>query len=143
MDIDDYKVDCTKSVPKEEKLYTIAKIRKEPLSINISNYSIDRRFATELLVNRNNFDTGYSYDDMHVNVPSTFRELPGKIAILHGLTHEGNEIYKGKGGQNVANCIMAIAMKKVHPVKTWMRSTLDEILMMGDSLYANVKSDIK
>jgi len=141
MDIDDYKVNCTKSVPKEEKLYTIAKIRKEPLSINISNYSIDRRFATELLVNRNNFDTGYSYDDMHVNVPSTFRELPDKIAILHGLTHEGNEIYKGKGGQNVANCIMAIAMKEVHPVKTWMRSTLDEILMMGDSLYANIKSD--
>ncbi|KYN39158.1 hypothetical protein ALC56_06584 [Trachymyrmex septentrionalis] len=141
IDIDDHEVDCTKPVPKEEKLHKLARIRKEPLSINISNYSIDRYFATELLVNRNNFDTGYSYDDMRVNVPSTFTELPGKIAILHGLTHEGEEIYKGKGGQNVANCIMAIAMKKVHPVKIWERSTLDEILMMGDSLYAKVKSD--
>lgn len=134
-------MDCTKPVPKEEKMHILARIRKEPLSITISNYSIDRRFATELLVNRNNFDTGYSYDDMHVNVPSTFRELPGKIAILHGLTHEGSEIYKGKGEQNVANCIMAIAMKKMHPVKTWVRSKLDEILMLGDSLYANVISN--
>ncbi|XP_011687489.1 PREDICTED: uncharacterized protein LOC105449804 [Wasmannia auropunctata] len=139
VDVDDHKMDCTKPMPKKEKLYTLARIRKEPLSINISNYSIDRHFATDLLVNRNDFDTGYSYDNMRVNVPSTFRELPGKIAILHGLTHEDNEIYKGKGGQNVANCVMAIAMKKVHPVKTWMRSTLDEILMMGDTLYANVK----
>lgn len=122
-------------------MHTLARIRKEPLSITISNYSIDRRFATELLVNRNDFDTGYSYDDMRVNVPSTFRELPGKIAILHGLTHEGNEMYKGKGGQNVANCVMAIAMNKIHPVKTWTRSKLDEILILGDSLYANVKSD--
>ncbi|XP_077274675.1 uncharacterized protein LOC143904162 [Temnothorax americanus] len=141
VDVDDHKVDCTKPVPRDEKLHTLARIRKEPLSITISNYSIDRRFATELPVNRNDFDTGYSYDDMRVNVPSTFRELPGKIAIIHGLTHEGNELYKGKGGQNVANCAMAIAMNKVHPVKTWTRSKLDEILMLGDSLYANVKSD--
>ena len=140
IDIDDHKVDCTKPVQKE-KVHKLARIRKEPLSIKISNYSIDRYFATELLVNRNNFDTGYSYDDMRVNVPSTFTELPDKIAILHGLTHEDEEIYKGKGGQNVANCVMAIAMKKVHPVKTWVRSTLDEILMMGDLLYAKVKSD--
>lgn len=141
MDVDDHKVDCTKPVPKEEKLHTLARVRKEPLSITISNYSIDRRFATELLVNRNNFDTGYSYDDMRVNVPSTFRELPDKIAILHGLTHEDNETYKGRGAQNVANCVMAIGMKKVHPVKTWVRSKLDEILTLGDSLYAKVKSD--
>ncbi|XP_018370177.1 PREDICTED: uncharacterized protein LOC108765829, partial [Trachymyrmex cornetzi] len=72
---------------------------------------------------------------------STFTELPGKIAILHGLTHKDEEIYKGKGAQNVANCVMNIAMKKVHSVKTWLRSTLDEILMMGDSLYAKVKSE--
>lgn len=141
MDVEDHKIDCTKPVPREEKSHTLARIRKEPLPITISNYSIDRRFATEFLVNRNEFDTGYSYNDMRVNVPSTFRELPGKIAILHGLTHEGNEMYKGKGEQNVANCAMAIAMNKIHPVKTWTRSRLDEILMLGDLLYVNVKSD--
>lgn len=141
MDVDDHKIDCTKPVPREEKFHTLARIRKEPLSITISNYSIDRRFATELLVNRNEFDTGYSYNDMRVNVPSTFRELPDKMAILHGLTHEGSEMYKGKGEQNVANCVMAIAINKVDPVKTWTRSKLDEILMLGDSLYVDVKSD--
>ncbi|XP_011875943.1 PREDICTED: uncharacterized protein LOC105566493 [Vollenhovia emeryi] len=141
MDVDDYKVNHTKPMSKKEKLDTLARIRKEPLTITISNYSIDRYFATEPLVNRNNFDTGYLYDDMRVNVPSTFRELPGKVAILHGQTHEGHEMFKGKGGQNVANCMMAIAMNKVHPAQTWTRSKLDEILMLGDSLYANIKSD--
>lgn len=141
-DVDEHKVDCTKPVPKDEKLRAaLAKIHKEPLSITISNYSIDRRFATEPLVNRNNFDTGYTYDDMHVNVPSTFKELPNKIAILHGLTHEGSDVYKGKGGQNVANCAMAIAVNKIHPVKTWLRPKLDEILALGDALYAQVKSE--
>lgn len=138
---DEHKTDCTKPIPKDDKSRTPARIRREPLSIVISNYSIDRRFATEPLVSRNDFDTGYSYDDMRVNVPSTFRELRGKMAILHGFTHEGSEIYKGKGDQNVANCVVAIAMKKVHPVKTWIRSKLDEILKLGDSLYTNVKSD--
>lgn len=137
----EHKRDCTKPVPKDDKSRVPARIRKEPLSIVISNYSIDRRFAAEPLVSRNNFDTGYSYDDLRVNVPSTFKELPGKIAILHGSTHEGSEIYKGQGGQNVANCVAAIAMKKVHPVKTWMSSKLDEILTLGDSLYASVKLD--
>jgi len=142
VDIDEHKVDCTKAVPKDDKRQLLtAKIRKEPLSISISNYSIDRRFATEPLVNRNDFhETGYSYDDMRVNVPSTFTELPGKIGILHGLTHEGSEMYKGKGAQNVANCIVAITMKEIHPVKTWKSSKLDEILTLGDTLYATVKS---
>ncbi|XP_029663170.1 uncharacterized protein LOC115235483 [Formica exsecta] len=138
---DEHKTDCTKPIPKDDKSRTPARIRREPLSIAISNYSIDRRFATEPLVSRNDFDTGYSYDDMRVNVPSTFKELRGKMAILHGFTHEGSEIYKGKGDQNVANCVVAIAMKKVHPVKTWMRSKLDEILKLGDSLYASIKFD--
>lgn len=143
VDVDEHKLDCTKPVPKHETLRAsaIARIRKEPLSIAISNYSIDRRFATEPLVNRNDFDTGYSYENVRVNVPSTFRELPGRAAILRGFTYEGSEMYKGKGGQNVANCVMSIAMKKVHPVKTWMRMKLDEILALGDALYANVKSD--
>ncbi|KAL0106077.1 hypothetical protein PUN28_016068 [Cardiocondyla obscurior] len=139
MDVDDHKIDCTKPVPRKKR--TLAKIRKEPLSITLSNYSIDRRFATELLVNRNDFDTGYSYDNMRVNVPSTFSELPNKAMILHGLTHESNWMYKGEGGQNVTNCVMAIAMNKVYPVKTWTRLTLDEILMLGDSLYSKIKSD--
>jgi len=143
MDMDEHKLDCTKPVPKDDKRQVItAKIRKEPLSISISNYSIDRRFATEPLVNRNDFyETGYSYDDMRVNVPSTFTELPGKIAILHGVTHENSEMYRGKGAQNVANCVMAIAMKEVHPVRTWKTSKLDEILTLGDALYATVKAE--
>jgi len=143
MDMDEHKVDCTKPVPKDDKRQVVtAKIRKEPLSISISNYSIDRRFATEPLVNRNDFyETGYSYDEMRVNVPSTFTELPGKIGILHGLTHEGSEMYKGKGAQNVANCIAAIAMKEVHPVRTWKTSKLDEILTLGDTLYATIKTE--
>ncbi|XP_017758556.1 PREDICTED: LOW QUALITY PROTEIN: uncharacterized protein LOC108549597 [Eufriesea mexicana] len=142
VDIDENKMDCTKPVPKGDKLkaVTAAKIHKEPLSITISNYSIDKRFATDPLVDQNNFDTGYTYENMHVNVPSTFRELSGQMAILHGLTHEHSEMYKGKGAQNVANCVMAIAMKKVHPVKTWLRPKLDEILALGDTVYADVKS---
>lgn len=141
IDPDEHKTDCTKPVPKDDRSRAPARIRREPLSIVISNYSIDRRFAAEPLVSRNDFDTGYSYDDMRVNVPSMFRELPGKVAILHGSIHEGSEIYKGKGGQNVANCVAAIAMRKVHPAKTWMGSRLDEILTLGDSLYASVKLD--
>ncbi|KZC09802.1 PREDICTED: uncharacterized protein LOC107187947 [Dufourea novaeangliae] len=143
VDIDENKMDCTKPVPKGDKVKTTttAKIHREPLSITISNYSIDKKFATDPLVDQNQFDTGYSYENMHVNVPSTFRELPGYMALLHGLTHEGSEVYKGKGAQNVANCVMAIAMKKVHPVKTWLRPKLDEILSLGDTLYADVKSE--
>ncbi|CAL7934154.1 unnamed protein product [Xylocopa violacea] len=142
VDIDENKMDCTKPVPKGDKMkaITAAKIHKEPLSITISNYSIDQHFATDPLVDQNKFDTGYAYEDMHVNVPSTFRELPGQMAILNGLTHEHSEMYKGKGAQNVANCVLAIAMKKVHPVKTWLRPKLDEILALGDDLYAEVKS---
>lgn len=138
--VDADELDCTKPVPKD-KVRALAQIRKEPLSITISNYSIDRRFATEPLVNRNGFNTGYSYDDMRVNVPPTFKELPRKMAILHGFTHEGSDEYKGKGAQNVANCVMAIVMKKVHPVKTWLRSQLDEILTLGDLIYADVKAE--
>lgn len=141
-DDDDYKIDCTKPVPKDEKLRASAvRMRKEPLSITISNYNIDHRFATEPLVDRNGFDTGYSYDAMRANVPPTFKELSGKIAILHGTTHESSDVYKGKGAQNVANCLMAIAMRRAHPVKTWIRTKLDEILMLGDSFYADVKSE--
>lgn len=143
VDIDENKMDCTKPVPKGEKVKaaTTAKIHREPLSITISNYSIDKRFATDPLVDQNNFDTGYTYEQMHVNVPSTFRKLPGHMAILHGLTHEGSDMYKGKGAQNVANCVMAIAMKRVHPVKTWLRPKLDDILMLGDQLYSDVKAE--
>ncbi|XP_014472009.1 PREDICTED: uncharacterized protein LOC106743037 [Dinoponera quadriceps] len=141
VDVDEHKRDCTKPVPKDEGLRGPARIRKEPLSITISNYSIDRRFATEPLVNRNDFDTGYSYDEMRVNVPSTFKELPGKAAILRGFTHEGSDKYKGKGAQNVANCVMSVVVKKVHPVKTWLRPKLDEILTLGDSVYADVKAE--
>ncbi|XP_076672240.1 uncharacterized protein LOC143371178 [Andrena cerasifolii] len=143
VDIDENKMDCTKPVPKGEKTKasTTAKIHREPLSITISNYSIDKRFATDPLVDQNNFDTGYTYENMHVNVPSTFRELPGNMAIIHGLTHEGSDVYRGKGAQTVANCVMAVAMKKVHPVKTWLRPKLDEILMLGDLLYENIKAE--
>lgn len=143
IDIEEHKMDCTKPVLKERKLpiQLTGKIHREPLSISISNYSIDRDFAIEPLINRNNFDTGYSYDNIRVNVPSMFNELHGKMAILHGVTNEGSEMYKGKGNQNVANCVMSIAMKKIHPVKTWTRKKLDEILTLGDMLYADVKSE--
>ncbi|XP_012134973.2 uncharacterized protein LOC105661804 [Megachile rotundata] len=142
IDIEDNKMDCTKPAPKGDKVKATltAKIHKEPLAITISNYSIDRHFATDPLVDQNNFDTGYSYENMHINVPSTFREMPGHMAILHGLTHEHSDMYKGKGAQNVSNCVMAIAMKKVHPVKTWLRPKLDEILALGDNVYAEIKS---
>ncbi|XP_015183126.1 PREDICTED: uncharacterized protein LOC107069920 [Polistes dominula] len=141
VDIDENKLDCTRPVPKSEKAKVVAtaKLHKEPLTITISNYSIDQKFATEPLVDQSTFDTGYPYDDMHVNIPSTFRELPKNMAILHGMTHEASDVYKGKGAQNVANCVMAIAMKKIHPVKTWLRPKLDEILALGDKLYADVK----
>ncbi|XP_076175266.1 uncharacterized protein LOC143150705 [Ptiloglossa arizonensis] len=142
VDIDEHQMGCTEPVPKKDRAQAsgTAKIHREPLSITISNYSIDKRFATDPLVDRNNFDTGYTYENMHVNVPSTFRELAGNTAILHGLTHETSDVYRGKGAQNVANCAMAIATKKVHPVKTWLRPNLDEILTLGDNLYADLKA---
>lgn len=134
---------CGKTGSQEKKPVAIAeiKVQKQPLSITISNYSIGAKFASDPLCDQNNFDTGYEYYDMHVNVPSTFRELPGDMAILHGWTHEGFDIYKGKGAQNVANCVMAIGMKKVHAVKSWLRPKLDEILVLGDTVYAEVKSE--
>ncbi|XP_035727334.1 uncharacterized protein LOC118443854 [Vespa mandarinia] len=143
VDIDENKMDCTRPVPKSErvKVMPTVKFHKEPLTITISNYSIDKMFATEPLVDLSTFDTGYPYDNMQVNIPSSFQELPKRMAILHGLTHEASDIYKGKGGQNVANCVMAIAMKKIHPVKTWLRPKLDEILALGDQLYAIVKTE--
>lgn len=142
LEIEDTKPDCaTKASQKKSPGPADMKVRREPLSITISNYSIDAKFATEPLIDQNNFDTGYEYYDMHVNVPSTFKELTGDMAILHGWTHEGFDIYKGKGAQNVANCVMAIGMKKVHAVKSWVRPKLDEILALGDAIYAEVKAE--
>ncbi|XP_008553309.2 uncharacterized protein LOC103575345 [Microplitis demolitor] len=115
-------------------------VNTEPLSITISNYNIDMDFARDPLIDQNNFDTGYDYYDMEVNIPSTFHELSQGRAILHGWTHEMSEVYKGKGAQNVANCIAALAIKKIHPVRTWLRPKLDEILSLGDALYLEVKN---
>ncbi|XP_024942100.1 uncharacterized protein LOC107269031 [Cephus cinctus] len=143
-DVEEGKRDCTRSAPKETKVQAPllnTNILKEPLSITISNYSIDAQFAIVPLVDQNSFDTGYDYYDMEANVPSTFKELSGDMAILHGWTHEGSEMYKGKGAQNVANCVMAIGMKKVHAVKAWLRPRLDEILVLGDAIYADVKNE--
>ncbi|XP_046479811.1 uncharacterized protein [Neodiprion pinetum] len=141
LEVEDGKPGCATTGPQDSKPAVSAdmKVQKEPLSITISNYSIGEKFAAEPLFDRNNFDTGYGYYDMHVNVPSTFKELPGDMAILHGWTHEGFDIYKGKGAQNVTNCVMAIGMKKVHAVRSWLRPRLDEILALGDSVYAEVK----
>ncbi|XP_074113780.1 uncharacterized protein LOC141536895 [Cotesia typhae] len=114
-------------------------VNKEPLAITISNYNIETTFAQDPLIDQNNFDTGYDYYDIEVNVPSTFRELSQDRAILDGWTHESAEVYKGKGAQNVANCISALAIKKITPVRTWLRPKLDEILSLGDALYLEVK----
>lgn len=141
MAVEEGKFDCARPTRTEPKLLGLMKVQKEPLSITISNYSIDTWFSTKPFVDQNNFDTGYQYYDMHVNVPSMFKELPGDMAILHGWTHEGGEMYKGKGAQNVANCVMAIGMKKVYATKTWLRPRLDEILALGDVVYADVKAD--
>ena len=142
MDVEDHKVDCTRPAPNQSNpsKATKASIRREPLTITISNYKIDERLATVPLADFKSLDTGYPYYDMEVNVPSTFKDLSSKISILHGWTHESSEMYKGKGAQNVANCVAAIGMKKVHPVKTWLRPRLDEVLVLGDALYADVKS---
>ncbi|XP_043271209.1 uncharacterized protein [Venturia canescens] len=143
-DVDDNNnLECTRPTPKQQKSSTITSgvIQKEPVKVTISNYKIDERLATEPLVDFKSLDTGYPYYDMEVNIPSTFKVLSDKMAILHGWTHESSDIYKGKGAQNVANCISAMAMKQVHPVKTWLRPKLDEILAQGDILYAQVKTD--
>ncbi|XP_012271201.1 uncharacterized protein LOC105694788 [Orussus abietinus] len=148
VDLEERKLDCThpapkmeKGTPKESSGFAGTKVLEEPLDISISNFSIDAKFAVRPLVDQDSFDTGYPYDDMLVNIPDTFRELPGDVAILHGWTHEGSDAYKGKGAQNVVNCAMSVAMKKVHPVRTWLRPKLDEILTLGDALYAEVKSE--
>ncbi|XP_034948790.1 uncharacterized protein [Chelonus insularis] len=105
--------DRNQTVVKENhKLFLI----KEPFLITISNYNIDTVSAV------------------------TFIELPGDRAILHGLTHQLSDVYKGKGAQNVANCIAIFGMKKINPVKTWLRPRLDEILALGDNLYTETKA---
>ncbi|XP_044010347.1 uncharacterized protein LOC122854000 [Aphidius gifuensis] len=139
-DLSENPMDCTKRVPTiKKKKKIITEIIKEPLTITISNYDIEKKFASDDIIDQSNFDTGYDYYDMEVNIPSTFKELSENVAILHGWTHENSENYKGKGAQNVANCIMAIGMKKIHPVKTWLRPKLDEILVLGDALHAEIK----
>ncbi|XP_015114040.1 uncharacterized protein LOC107039093 [Diachasma alloeum] len=134
-------MDCTQVLPKKDKSLALATvINKEPLLITLSNYSIDKKFATMPLINQNAFDTGYQYRDVEVNIPPTFKHFSDGISILHGWTHESSEMYKGKGAQNVANCIMAIGMKGINDVRAWLRQTLDDILALGDALHAEVKA---
>lgn len=116
-----------------------SKIRRVPVSIKFSNSTLSQQVAVEYLVNNNSFHTDYTYSGLRVNVPSTFKQLSNNVSILHGWTHESSDIYKGKGAQNVVNCLLSIGMKKVNPVKTWLRSTLDEILTLGDALYIQFK----
>ncbi|XP_063994628.1 uncharacterized protein LOC135172523 [Diachasmimorpha longicaudata] len=137
----DKTMDCTQILPKDKKSLALATvINKEPLLITLSNYSIDRKFATMPLINQNAFDTGYEYRDVQVNIPPIFKDLSDDISILHGWTHESSEMYKGKGAQNVANCIMAIGMKGINDPRAWLRETLDSILTLGDALHAEVKA---
>uniref|UniRef100_A0A6V7J4P2 Uncharacterized protein n=1 Tax=Bracon brevicornis TaxID=1563983 RepID=A0A6V7J4P2_9HYME len=138
---DEKTIDCTQKIPKPAKAANQSTvINKEPLSITLSNYSIDKKFATDPLINQNAFDTGYTYNDIEVNIPSTFKDLENDRAILHGWTHELGEMYKGKGAQSVANCIASIAMKKINPVRSWLRPTLDDVLALGDGLFAETKA---
>ncbi|XP_011305536.1 uncharacterized protein [Fopius arisanus] len=131
-------IDCTEALSKPDKPLSIV-INKEPVVITLSNYSLDRKFAAIPLINQNAFDTGYPYKDLEVNIPSTFKALSKGISVLHGWTHESSEMYKGKGAQNVANCLMAIAMKALNDPRAWLRETLDQVLTLGDALHAETK----
>lgn len=35
---------------------------------------------------------------------------------------------------------MAIGLKTVYPVRTWLRKTLDDVLALGDTIYEEVKT---
>lgn len=134
LEFEEKSLDCTTSVSQKVTNSLRPLINQDPIKITISNYKLDEKFATEPLINQ--YDAYY----MEINIPSIFKELPGNLAVLHGWTHEASDGYKAKGLQNVANCVTAIAVKKIHPVRTWLRSTIDEILTLGDSLYLEVKS---
>lgn len=149
-DPQDCKLDCTKpprrvatkSSTTDDPSDIRHVVEKVPLKIEITNYAIQAKFATEPLAEQNIVDDRYTYDAVRVNVPTTFIPLPGDSGdiILHGWMHEGSDAYKAKGAQSVANCVMAIGMKKVHPVRTWLRKSLDEVLAMGDAIFAEVKA---
>ncbi|XP_011496539.1 PREDICTED: uncharacterized protein LOC105361131 [Ceratosolen solmsi marchali] len=117
-------------------------IRKIPLTIEMTNNAIEAKFGQIPMVDQNLLNHKYTYDEVKANVPSTFVTVAAdpEKKILHGWTNDTNAIYKGKGSQSVANCVMAIVMKKLHPVKTWLRKTLDDILAMGDAIFIQVKN---
>ena len=132
-------VTCINLTSERHSFIKTSKVRRVPVSVSISNSNIAKR--VELFRTQNSFDTEYTYSDMRVNVPSSFKYLSDTVSILHGSTHEGSEIYKGKGAQNLANCLLSIGMKEVNPVATWLKTTLDEILLLGDALYIHFKID--
>lgn len=117
-------------------------MQKIPLRIEMTNYAIEAKFANQPLIEQTIQDDKYNYDDTKVNVPSTLKMLPDdqNVAILHGWTHAYTDIYKAKGAQISATSVMAIAYKKVHPVRSWTRESLDQILTLGTAAYEDVKS---
>ena len=132
-------LDCSDKKSEKQSIIQTSKIRRIPVSVKISSSSTSQQMAVEHLVNYNNFDTDYTYSGLRVNVPLVFKQLSSNVSILHGWTHENSEMYKGKGAQNVVNCLFSIGMKTVNPVKAWLRTTLDEILTLGDAAYIQFK----
>jgi hypothetical protein len=119
-------------------------IRKIPLTIEMTNDTIEAKFRQISIVDQNLLNHKYTYDEVKANVPSTFNKIitdPEK-KILHGWTDDTSDVYMAKGAQSVIYCVMAFVMKKIHPVKTWLRKTLDDILTLGDAIFIQVK-DIK
>lgn len=138
--------DCSKKEPKlptkciDNEMEEI--VQKIPLRIEMTNYAIEAKFANQPMIDQTLKDEKYTYDDTKVNVPSTLRVLPddANVAILHGWTHAFSDIYKAKGAQISVNSVMAVAYKKVHPVRSWTRESIDDILALGAAAYTEIKA---
>ncbi|XP_058809940.1 uncharacterized protein LOC131675113 [Phymastichus coffea] len=85
---------------------------------------------------------GAGFPQLSANVPPSLGPLGREpaMAVLHGRSHEADATYRAGGRQSAANCVVALAMRKAQPVRTWLRESLDRVLAAGDELYARVRA---
>ena len=145
-DLQRAKVDCTFAICKDAETppapcsTAAVSVNKVPLTIEITNCEVEARLAARPLAEQQLQTDEYTYDDVRANEPETFRALGAQRAILHGWTSELSSVYKAKGAQSVANCAMALGMHEVHPVRTWLRTSLDDVLQLGNWLHEQLKA---
>ncbi|KAI2646116.1 OVARIAN TUMOR DOMAIN-containing deubiquitinating enzyme 10 [Labeo rohita] len=58
---------------------------------------------------------------------------------VRGSCHQGDSKFRWPGKQCVAVSLVAMAMHKVHSVFSWETNNLDDVVSLGDSLYADLR----